>query len=78
MITFKKSGPLRDTIRQIGLDRIILETDSPYLTPEPYRGKRNESSYVIHIAQTLADIFQVSIEDVGRVTTSNASSLFDV
>lgn len=75
IVTFKNSS-LRSTIPSIGIDRIILETDSPYLAPVPYRGKRNESSYVVNIASTIADVFGMDLEHVGAVTSSNAEKLF--
>ncbi|MFA6456205.1 MAG: TatD family hydrolase [Bacteroidota bacterium] len=74
-VTFKKST-MPDVIRQIGLDHIMVETDSPYLTPVPHRGKRNEPSYIPLIAQTIAQTLNVSIEEVGKRTTANAKSLF--
>jgi TatD DNase family protein len=56
----------------------MIETDSPYLTPVPYRGKRNEPSYIPLIAQKIAEILNISIEEVGRITTANAKKLFDL
>lgn len=77
VVTFKNSG-LDKEIEGIDLKNIIIETDSPYLTPTPYRGKRNESAYVNLIAQKLADIYNVSTEEVARITTENASKLFQI
>ncbi len=76
--TFKKSIQLRDTLRQIGLDHLVLETDSPYLSPHPYRGKRNESSFIPTIASVVADSCGVSIDDVENKTTKNAKDLFKI
>jgi TatD DNase family protein len=77
VVTYKNSG-LDKVVSEIELKDIVLETDSPYLTPVPYRGKPNESSYLIYIAQKLADIFDVSIEEVARITTENSKKIFSV
>jgi len=77
IVTFKNSR-LRDTLPAIGIDRILLETDSPYLAPVPHRGKRNESSYIVAIAAYIAQIFDISIEDVAAITTKNAMRLFRI
>ncbi len=77
-LTFKKNDILRDAVRQIPLDRILLETDSPYLTPVPYRGKRNEPAYVRYVAEEIARIKELSIDKVAAVTTENARQLFDI
>jgi len=74
--TFKKTQDLRDTIAQIPIDRLLLETDAPYLTPMPYRGKRNESSYIPYIADTVAKTKNISIDEVAEKTTANAKALF--
>ena len=76
VVTYKKS-PLPDVLRAaVPLRRIVLETDSPYLAPVPYRGKRNESAYVRHVAERLADIYQCSVEEVTQITTENALKTF--
>lgn len=75
--TFKKSD-LPEVLPEIGLNRIVLETDSPYLAPVPYRGKRNESSYLIHIAEKLADVFKLPLEEIARRTTANSRMIFGV
>lgn len=77
IVTFKNSG-LKETLPSIGLNRIVLETDSPYLAPVPYRGKRNESSYLLLIAQHVADALGIDIATVAQTTTSNAQSLFGI
>lgn len=74
--TFKKSS-LQETLKQIPLSHIVLETDAPYLAPVPYRGKRNESSFIPLIAQMIADIKQCSITEVEKTTTDNANKIFD-
>jgi TatD DNase family protein len=61
---------------QLGLERIILETDSPYLAPTPYRGKRNESAYTAIVAQKLASIYEVGLDQIAEKTTKNAMELF--
>lgn len=75
VVTFKKSG-LDAIVSLIPLEHIVLETDAPYLAPVPYRGKRNESSYIPLIAQTVADVKNLKIEEVAAITTANAQKLF--
>lgn len=75
VVTFKKST-LGETLRTVPLERIVLETDSPYLAPVPYRGQRNESSYVVKVAEKLADVYGVSQEIIARQTTANALKVF--
>ncbi len=75
VVTFKKSA-LAAVVAQIPLSRIVFETDAPYLTPTPHRGKRNESAYVPHIAQVVADLHAESVERVAAITTENAARMF--
>ena len=75
VITYKKSA-LPEALKNISLDHLVLETDSPYLPPVPFRGKRNESSYLIYIAQKLAELKGVSVEEVAAITTANAQKIF--
>ena len=75
VLTFKNSG-LDKTISKIDIKHLLLETDAPYLTPSPYRGKRNESKYIVNIAEKLAEIKGISINEVGETTTKNARNLF--
>lgn len=77
VITFKNSK-LSETIKKIGLENLVLETDAPYLTPVPYRGKRNESSYIPIIANKIADILNVNVDIVSAKTTANAKKLFSL
>lgn len=77
VLTYKKAS-IAETVRDIPLDRILLETDSPYLTPVPFRGKRNESSYIPHIAVRLAEITSKDISEVAETTTANARKLFRI
>jgi TatD DNase family protein len=75
VLTYKKSG-LAEVLDKIDLKHIVLETDSPYLTPVPFRGKRNESSYLKYVIEKLAEIKKVSIEEVAAVTSANAEKIF--
>ena len=77
VVTFKNSG-LDKVVEQIDLDHIVLETDSPYLSPVPHRGKPNESSYLIYIAQKVADLHQTSLERVADITTANSKIVFGI
>ena len=75
VLTFKNSG-LDKTIKKINIQHLILETDAPYLAPAPFRGKRNESKYIINIAEKLAEVHQISMGKVAEITTKNAKQLF--
>lgn len=77
-ITHKKSDSLREILSKIDLNHLMLETDSPFMTPVPYRGKRNEPSYVKIVAQQVADIHKLSLEEVGRITSLNAFRFFGI
>lgn len=77
VLTYKKAS-IAETVKQIPLERILLETDSPYLTPVPFRGKRNESSYIPHIAGKLAELCGTTLEEVAHTTTENAQKLFGI
>ena len=76
VVTFKNSK-LPEVVKEIGLSNIVLETDSPYLTPTPYRGEKNSSKYIPIIAKAISDIKNVKSDEVMRVTTGNAERLFD-
>ena len=76
VITYKNAG-LAEVIKEIDLKHIVLETDAPYLTPVPFRGKRNESSYIKYVVQKIAEIKNVTIEEVDKITTANAEYIFD-
>lgn len=76
ILTFKKSQALRDIIAGIPLESLLVETDAPYLAPEPFRGKPNEPGYTSYVAKRLAEIHAVSVEDVARITTDNFFRLF--
>ena len=75
-ITFKNADALRDVAREVPLDRILVETDGPFLTPVPMRGKRNEPAYIPHIVDRLAALRQMPTPDMARITTDNAQRLF--
>lgn len=77
VVTFKNGG-LAPVLPAIGLDRILLETDSPYLAPVPYRGKRNESAYIPLVAARVAEIMGVDVDEVAQITTASARTLFGV
>ncbi|MED5579230.1 MAG: TatD family hydrolase [Nitrospinota bacterium] len=77
-ITFSKSDELREVFKKIPLERVLLETDCPYLTPHPNRGKRNEPSYMIETAKVLADLHGVSMEELGKITNANNFRLFGI
>jgi TatD DNase family protein len=77
-VTFKKSLELQEVVRQIPLEKILLETDCPYLAPEPHRGKRNEPAFVRHTAERVASLKGLSFDDVARITSVNARHLFGI
>ncbi len=77
VVTFK-NGKIDQFLDQIALDHIVLETDSPYLAPTPYRGRRNESSYLINIVDKLADIYKLSPEIIANITTKNSKDVFGI
>lgn len=77
VLTFKNSGRIKDVVKYIDISNLLLETDSPYLTPEPFRGKRNEPYNIIYVAQVIACIKGLSVSDVLEITKRNSYSLFD-
>ncbi|HAH49246.1 TatD family hydrolase [Gimesia sp.] len=78
MLTFKKNDELRETARQIPLDRLLVETDAPYLAPVPMRGKRNEPAFVKYTCACLAELHQKTTEEMAEITTANARALFNI
>lgn len=78
IVTFKKADELRAVAREVPLDRLLIETDCPYLTPIPYRGKRNEPAYVVEVARCIAGIHGVEIDEIGRVTSQNFRDFFKI
>lgn len=77
VVTFK-NGKIDQFLDQIDLNHIVLETDAPYLAPTPFRGKRNESSYLLNVAQKLAEIYNTSVEEIAEITTHNSKEVFGV
>jgi TatD DNase family protein len=77
-ITYNKATQLRKLVKVTPLDRLLLETDAPFLPPEGFRGKRNEPAYVKYLAKEVASIKEINLEEVGRVTTNNAKSFFNI
>lgn len=77
VVTYKNSG-LDEVLKEVPLSKIVLETDSPYLAPVPYRGKPNESSYLVYVAQKLSEIYQVSTDEIAAVTTASSVSIFNI
>ncbi|MEJ5963925.1 TatD family hydrolase [Pedobacter immunditicola] len=75
VVTYKKAG-LDEVLKHVPLENIVLETDSPYLAPVPFRGKPNESSYLVHIAKKVAEIYALPLEEIAAVTTANSRNIF--
>lgn len=75
VLTYKKAG-LDEILKDVDMSELILETDSPYLPPTPHRGKRNESAYLLHVAEKLADVKGISLAEVAKITSKNANELF--
>jgi TatD DNase family protein len=73
-----KNGKIDTFLNEIDLKHIVLETDSPYLAPVPYRGKRNESSYIINVVDKLVDIYGVDFNEIAEITTQNSKNIFNV
>lgn len=77
-VTFKNARKLVEVVKEIDIKHLLIETDSPYLTPEPFRGKRNESMYVEHVAKKVAEIKEISYEEVCEITCNNAKKYFKI
>ena len=77
VVTFK-NGKIDQFLNKISIENIVLETDSPYLAPVPYRGKRNESAYVVEVAKKLAELYGISLEEVAKITTANSKAVFGI
>lgn len=77
VVTFKNSG-LDKTLKEVGLEHLVLETDAPYLAPVPFRGKRNQPEYIIKVAEKIAEIKDLTVEEVARVTTQNSEVIFGI
>ena len=78
IVTFKNAADLRQVVKKIPLDRILVETDSPWLAPVPYRGKQNEPKNVYEVAQCVAEIKGISVEELAEITTNNFFKLFNI
>ncbi len=78
ILTFKRSEELREVAKKLPLDKLLVETDSPYLAPVPYRGKKNEPAYVKHVAETLAAVRDKSFDEISEITTNNCRELFKI
>jgi len=76
IVTFKNAEPIREAVKEVPRDRLLVETDSPYLAPIPFRGKKNEPAHVAHVAARIAELWGTSPEEVGRATAENARRLF--
>lgn len=78
IMTFKNAEEVRASARMTPRDRLLVETDAPYLSPEPYRGKRNEPAYVYHVVERLAEVRGTSLEEMAELTSRNARNLFNL
>lgn len=78
VVTFKNNKKTQEMVKQVPLDRVVIETDCPYLTPEPFRGHRNEPTYVKYVAEKIAEIKGISYEEVIKVTTENAKAIYNI
>lgn len=78
IVTFNKASNVHEVVRKVPVEKMLIETDSPYLAPVPYRGKRNEPSYVVKVAEKIAELKGLSVEDVARITTMNTEKLFRI
>lgn len=78
VVTFKNGKKLKEVVKYLPLDKIVLETDSPYLTPDPYRRERNDSTYLTYVAQEIANLKEISLEEVYEVTWNNACKLYRI
>lgn len=78
IITFRNAEELRDVVRKVPLDRLLVETDSPYLAPIPYRGKPNQPAYVREVCEYVATLKGISLEEMAQITTQNVKNLFKI
>ena len=77
-VTFKNSKNANEIIQMVPLDKMVIETDSPYLAPEPHRGTRNDSRNVKYIAEKIANVKEMSLEDIAKITYKNAMKIFEI
>jgi TatD DNase family protein len=78
VVTFKKAEDLRHTARRLPIEKLLIETDSPFLAPVPYRGRRNEPAYVVETARAIAEVRETTVEEIGRATSENFTRLFKI
>ena len=78
VVTFKNAVKMKDVAREVPLDKLVLETDSPYLTPVPFRGKENKPAYVRYVAEEIAKIRGLNVEEIVDITTRNAEEFFEI
>ena len=78
VLTFKNALDVKESAKVVPLNRVLIETDAPYLSPQPYRGKRNEPSYVRYVAEEIATLRDMSFEEIAKITTDNANTLFGI
>lgn len=78
IVTFKKADELRAIAKQVPLDRLLIETDCPFLAPVPFRGKRNEPAYVVEVARCLAALHEKTVEEIGQITSENFANIFNL
>jgi TatD DNase family protein len=78
VITFQNASMLREIVKTVPMDRVLVETDAPYLTPVPHRGKRNEPAYVRHVADKIAELHGICVQEVEEATTQNTKRLFGI
>jgi TatD DNase family protein len=78
VVTFSKAAAMQEVARKVPLDKLILETDAPFLAPEPLRGKKNFPEYILYTAQKIADLRGIPLEKLARATTENALKLFNI
>jgi TatD DNase family protein len=75
-VTYKKADELRQVAASVPIDKVLIETDAPYLTPHPFRGQRNEPSFVKYVAEKIAEVRNMPVEEVANITSENAANLF--
>lgn len=78
VVTFKNAKNVVEVAKEVQLDKLLIETDAPYLTPEPFRGKRNEPAYVKFVAEKIAEVRKLSFDEIAKITTVNAEKLFNI
>ena len=76
IVTFKNAAELKEVAKKVPLDRLLIETDSPYLAPVPFRGKKNEPKYVVEVAKCIADLRGLALEEIAEITLNNYNNLF--